>query len=59
MIVACEYLGILSTLKENEKIARGEVKLTQEEKQKELLEPTTMLYGDIAEKNGIVLAEGV
>lgn len=44
---------------ENEKIARGEVKLTKEEKQKELLEPTTMLYGEMAEKNGIVLAEGV
>ncbi|KAJ7326570.1 hypothetical protein OS493_027524 [Desmophyllum pertusum] len=43
----------------NEKIARGEIKRTKDEKQKELLEPTTMLYGELAEKNGIVLAEGV
>ena len=53
MIVLWKHLWLfLFILKENEKIARGEVKLTQEEKQKELLEPTTMLYGDIAEKNG-------
>jgi len=44
---------------ENEKIVRGNVHLTKEEKQKELLEPTTMLFGELAEKNGIVLAEGV
>ncbi|KAL9980322.1 hypothetical protein ACROYT_G008893 [Oculina patagonica] len=44
---------------ENEKIVRGNVPKTKEEKQKELLEPTTMLYGELAEKNGIVLAEGV
>lgn len=46
---------------ENEKIVHGKVRQSQtkEEKQKELLEPTTMLYGELAEKNGIVLAEGV
>jgi len=41
-------------LKENEKIVRGKVQQSQtkEERQKELLEPTTMLYGELAEKNG-------
>lgn len=46
---------------ENEKIVHGKVQQSQtkEEKQKQLLEPTTMLYGELPEKNGIVLAEGV
>ena len=45
---------MLLNLKENEKIVRGNIQLTKEEKQKELLEPTTMLYGELAEKNGYV-----
>lgn len=44
---------------ENEKIVQGKIELSKEEMQKELLEPTTMLYGELAEKDGIVLAEGV
>lgn len=45
---------------ENERIVHGKVQPeTNEEKQKQLLEPTTMLFGELAEKNGIVLAEGV
>lgn len=34
-------------------MVRGKIKPeTNEEKQKELLEPTTMLFGELAEKNG-------
>ncbi|KAK2558362.1 hypothetical protein P5673_019508 [Acropora cervicornis] len=44
---------------ENKKIVHGKIALSNEEMQKELLEPTTMLYGELAEKDGIVLAEGV
>ena len=34
-------------------MVRGKMKLgTNEQKQKELLEPTTMLFGELAEKNG-------
>lgn len=44
---------------ENAKIVQGNIQQTKEEQQKELLDPTTMLFGELAEKNGIVLAEGV
>ena len=34
-------------------MVRGKIKPgTNEEKQKELLEPATMLFGELAEKNG-------
>ena len=42
-------------LKENEKIVRGNIQQTKEEQQKELLDPTTMLFGELAEKNGCVV----
>jgi len=32
----------------------GKIALSNEEIQKELLEPTTMLYGELAEKDGYV-----
>ena len=32
----------------------GKIALSNEEMQKELLEPTTMLYGELAEKDGYV-----
>ena len=40
--------------KENKKIVHGKIALSNEEMQKELLEPTTMLYGELAEKDGYV-----
>ena len=47
------YLYFLLCLKENERIVHGKVQPeTNEEKQKQLLEPTTMLFGELAEKNG-------
>ncbi|XP_031555841.1 uncharacterized protein LOC116292632 isoform X2 [Actinia tenebrosa] len=44
---------------ENEKIVRGEFVATEESKKQELYDPVTMCYGDIPEKNGITLSEGV
>ena len=47
------YNYFFLTYQENERMVRGKIKPgTNEQKQKELLEPTTMLFGELAEKNG-------
>ena len=50
----CLFVVFFFLPKENKKIVHGKIALSNEEMQKELLEPTTMLYGELAEKDGYV-----
>lgn len=53
-IILIRMFDCLFFPKENKKIVHGKIALSNEEMQKELLEPTTMLYGELAEKDGYV-----